>query len=446
MNNVDTSRPPLWLRALRAAAIIGLAAALCLILALAVVAFLARHSPSSFIERFEPGNRLMVGVCIGILVALAIVLVPSALVSLGERKGCLSWKGIAVRWLAVGAVFVWLSWDDAAVRHPLSMEDFSPSFPGADSSYALLMRYSKYHPSPEAKAFEGAKWDVATAGPATIGDADKRFAFVAAKRSELEADWMRLSPQRRWLADLDSFERIGDVTQADPAADVVSFRVWMALSQRSSARAIGLAMDGKGDDAIDTLVPLIEVARKLQPYSRTLVRGMVGVHVEKVALEAAGSILDRVQVSAAARGRLLAALEPNDGPGLARHLVLSEYPNFVAVIRAARFGDVAIQGDGHVGLAQRALNFLGRLFINQNATVNAYGDRMLVLASAAEARDEDAIAADARVNDSYIPGMKNIIGELMIISSMPSYDHVIREYWHMVDEREALRGRLQKGT
>lgn len=441
MHSQEPAPLPRWQRILRAVSACGLALALCLILALAVLVFMTGHSPIRLVEHFSLDSRLAVGVCIGGLIAGLVVYLPSALVDHGLRKGWLTWRVMAACWLAVGAVALWLQWDDSSVLYPTSLEENYSTYPGADMSYTTLMRYPKHPTSPEALALSNVKWQVPSAGPATFGDAQRRFTFLTAKRAGLAADWETLAPQREWLAELSRFDRIGDLPPVE-ASDTISYNIWGLLSQRCCAQALSLAMDGKGDEAIDTLIPLLEVGRKLQPYSRTLVRGTIGMTVEKAALETAGFVLDRSPVSAAARSRLLAALGPNDSKAIARHLVLSDYPFFISQIGHFGVGDLATRDSTNPYVVRRALNALGSQFLNPNATMNAYARRMLSQATAAEERDLGRLSA-AIERTGGGPPMKNLVGWLMISSYSPSLDYFMRSFWSMADLREALRTRLQ---
>jgi hypothetical protein len=442
VNSQNPSQLPLWQRILHRASEFALAIAGCIFLGLASLAFLAGHSPSALIEFFSPSYRLAAGICVVTIFVVLVFWLPAAVVTHGIRRGWLTWRVMAACWLAVGALALWLQWDDSSLLYPTSLEDNFSTFPGADMSYTTLMRYPKRPKGPEAIALSNVKWAVPSAGPAIYGDARRRFSFVAEKRAALAADWERLAPQREWLAELNRFDRIGDLAQM-AVSDTISFNIWGLLSQRTCAQALGLALDGKGDEAIDVLIPMLEVGRKLQPFSLTLVRGMIGMTVEKSGLETAGMVLDRTPVSAAARSRLLAALGPDDSKAIARHLVLSDYPYFISQIRNFGVGDLATRDSTNPYVMRRVLNALGSLFINPKATANAYARQMLSLAAAAEDRDLPRLSRTAIDQEEGGPPMKNLVGWLMTMSYRPSLDYIMRNFWSMADLREALRARLK---
>jgi len=81
-------------------------------------------------------------------------------------------------------------------------------------------------------------------------DGGKWLEYITANRAALEADWEILAPQRRWWAELNAFERLGDLTPPRWDFDIISFRVWRTLSQHSCAIASLQALDNQGDAAI----------------------------------------------------------------------------------------------------------------------------------------------------------------------------------------------------
>lgn len=443
MNTPTTAslvREPFWLRLLRSLVAIGLALALTVITALAVIGCLPVVN-ESFKELFSWGSKIP-KVAVGLTV-LFVTLVPLIVLAVAERKRWLSWPVLAASWLVVLPVLGWLAWDEPAIRQPITIEEFSPAFPGVEQSYAVLMQYSKQTPSEEAKAFTALKPAVQYFG-ANPREPAKWLESVTKNRPGLEADWAALAPQRRWFGELAAFDRIGDLTPSDYSANIISFQPWRTLSQRTCAAATLLALDGHGDEAIALLVPLLEVSRKLQLSSRTLVRTMIAVVVERMALETAGLVLDRTPVSAASRARLTAALANENAPALARRLLLVEYVLFAPLTRMKLGDHLAATRESGFPL-RRPLNFLGGLFFNPIATTNIYGDRVRELADLAEARELGKFAVRSQDFGNILlkePGMKNVGGRLMLTMAVPAYSKILESHWKTADLRVALRTRL----
>ncbi len=443
MNTPASPAPePLWLRLLRSLVAIGLALALTVITALAVIGCLpAVHDT---FEQLFSSDSMIPKVAV-VLTLLFVILLPLVVFFIASRRRRLTWTVLAAGWVVVLPVLGWLAWDEPAIRQPLTIEEFSPAFPGAEQSFAVLMQYSKQAPSDEAKAFAAFKPAVQFSGTGSREPA-KWLEFVTKNRPGLEADWAALAPQRRWFGELAAFERLGDLTPSDYSANIMSFQVWRTLSQRTCAAATLLSLDGHGDEAIALLVPQLEVSRKLQLSSRTLVRTMIALVVERMTLETAGIVFDRTPVSAASRARLAATLANENAPALARRLLLVEYVQFAPLTMRMKMGDnIAIAHGSPNFILRRPLNFLSSLFFNPIATTNVYGDRIRELADLAEARELGKFSVRCQDFGNIVwrqTGMKNVGGRLILSMAVPSYDKVLDSHWKTADLRAALRTRL----
>jgi len=374
-----------------------------------------------------------------------VVLLPLGLAVWAARRQWLRGPVLAAGGLVTGAIFAWLAWDDPVVRRPLAIEDVAPAFDGAERSYAVLMEYGKQHPSEESKAFSARKSIFFTAGSAA--ETAKWIDFITKNRATLEAEWAAAAPQRAWLDRLNAFDRLGDLTPADFAADIPRFDVWRFLAQRSCAIASLQALDGHGDEAIATLLPMLEVARKFETSSRTLVRLMIARVAQKMCYETAGFILDRTNPSPTARARLLAALEGGTGAAGARRIVLIEYALFMPTLAKLSLTDAAAAIDwGSSRRLPRVFNLLTLLVFNPRATTNLYGDHAYELAALAEARDLGGFAVR---QESFghasrrQGGMKNLGGRLLLNLAVPAYQKILQTYWNIEDLRLGLRTRLR---
>jgi hypothetical protein len=435
----------LGLRLLRFALSTGLALALTLLFGLAVIGW--SHTAREALEPLLSSPRTAtVSRTAMILTAAFILLTPTALLALLLRQRRFVWLVLGCGWAAVIPVLVWLAWDDAEVRRPMTFEELSPAFDGAERSYALLMQYSKQNPSAPAKAFATeinklSPWK--SVGP---GDGDKWQAYLTAERAALEADWIFLAPQRQWWAELNAFERIGDLTPPRYDADIITFQVWRALAQRSCAIASLQALDGQGDAAIATMLPVLQLGRKLQLTSRYLVRSMIGVVLEKMAMQTAMFALDHAVVSPATLAKLDAALSGGDGPAGARHLIEIEVPITSGAIARSRLGDLwsAPQASSSA-LTRGLLNSIGPFLFNARATANIYNDHYHRMAALAEARELGKLEAwgnSLEADSSRQRGMKNLGGRMFVGMALPTFTKVVKSYWDTQDMRAALRTRI----
>jgi len=299
---------PVPLRALRVIALVGLASLFSLIVGLALFSLfpIFHNAFESFVTwnfqtgEAQPGSAVVAG----IMTLALIVLVTTGVLLAAWKLKLRSWWWIAGGYLAVAPVLAYLAVDDPVYRRPVTVEELAPPFPGAEKSFEVLMRYGKQHPL--GKSFKEPPSIVAGKSAREPGPWRE---IIVANRAAFETRWTELAPVRAWWDELNAFDRIGDLTPPRSDAEVVAFHPFRAMSQNGCAVAGLLAIDGRGDEAIDVLIPLIQVGRKIQPSARTLVRLMIGIVIERMTLETAGFVLDTTTVSPAARARLARALQ-----------------------------------------------------------------------------------------------------------------------------------------
>jgi hypothetical protein len=441
-----TSIEPLAQRGLRFAAL-GLQAVLVTLLLL-LLGLTAWPTPV-----YDQLQALMYGIhpsvpswilCFGLGLALFLVALGVFLAS--WRLQVRSWWRIVLGYVALGVVLAYLAHDEAAIRHPLTMEEISPVFPGAEESFNVLMRYGKAHPL--AQKFKAPEFKPPY--PSSWGNPDASGPWretITARRAEIEAHWAELAPVRAWWAELNAFDRIGDLTPAREDAELIAFQVFRTMSQHGVAIASLQALDGRGDDAIDTLLPILQVGRKLQPYSRTLVRAMIGVVIERMSLKTASFILDNSAVSPAARARLAAALQGGDPEAGARHLLSTEYAFQLGAVGGKRLGELWAEfGSGGVHpWLQRAFNAVSPFIYNPRATLNLYGDLYVDLQDLVGRRQLEQMDPRMKKFEQDVrPSFKNFFGKLFVSTAVPAYSKVCQSYWTNQDLRAALLARVTK--
>lgn len=440
--NPPTPPPPapLPLRLFRSLVILTLTLAWMLIAVLGYAGAVFSVVETYFKDAGQPPGGVL------LTLGVAVLLTPLAVAVWAGRRQWLKWPVLAFGWLAAGTILTWLAWDDPAVRRPLTIDEVAPRFDGAERSYAVIMEYGKQHPTEESKVFSSYKPKAHFAG-ARPEEPEKWIEFITRNRAALEADWAAVAPQRAWLDRLNAFDRLGDLTPPDFAADIPRFDVWRFLSQRTCAIASLQALDGRGDEAVATLLPMLEVGRKFETSSRTLVRLMISRVVQKLCYQTAGFILDRGNPGEAARARLLAALDGGNGPAGARRIVLIEYAHFMPTLAKLSLTEAATAVDLDASRRlPRVLNLFTRLAFNPRATANLYGDHAYELAALAEARNFGgfAVRQEAFTQASFQQGgMKNLGGRLMLNMAIPGYQKIVKTYWDIEDLRLALLVRLK---
>lgn len=340
-------------------------------------------------------------------------------------------------------MLAYLTTDDAAIRRPLKLDEVASAFPGADRSFAVLMRYARQQPLGRDFRAPTRIYNNPGPGEAPLDPAKPEpwALWLKNHRSDIEAGWAELAPLRAWWAELNTFDRIGDLTPSRPEADMIAFSPIRALSQHACSIAGLQALDGNGDAAIDTVTPILEVSRKLQSSSRTLVRGMIGIVAESTAQHTIAFILDRATVSPAARSRLAAVLAASGGgPAGARHLVAAEYAWSQDFVSHYQAGELL----GLSGGARHVIDTLSPLFYNPRASMNLRGEIMLEeqeLLANRQLEQMDALDREVSLHRAR-PGFKNFLGTLILGRDVPSYRKIGENYWKVQDRRNALLARV----
>jgi hypothetical protein len=357
-----------------------------------------------------------------------------------------SWTRIIVSYAVVALVLACLAHDEPTFRHPMTMEDISPVFSGEEASYNLLMRYGKQHPLGQSFQAPSFKHYYSSFDPSKTREWRET---ITSRREEFEAHWTQLSKEREWWNELGEFDKIGDLMPANWDGEIPSFSIFRTLSQHGVAIACLQAMDGHGDQAIDTLLPILKVGRKLQPYSRTLVRTMIGIVIEKLSINAANFILNTTPVSPEARARLAEALKGGDPEAGARHMMFTEYTihfGWMSQARMSEFGPFMSSGGARNPLWTTVLNTFSPVFYLPRSTFNRVGDLYVDWADLVAKRKLDQL--DPRwqqfSREMAGPSLKNPIGRQVALMSIPAFQKVAENYWKDQDMRAALLERLAK--
>jgi len=383
-----------------------------------------------------------------IVVCLVVLLVPVVIYLACRKLQQRSWARLAVGYALLVGALVYLAHDEPTFRHPVTMEEISPVFPGAEASYAVLMRYGKQHPL--GQSFKAPVYN----GRSPFADGpEKPEAWrkaITAVRPALEANWAALATERAWWAELSAFERIGDLMPARYDAEIMTFAVVRAISQHGVAIASLQAIDGRGDEAVETLLPILRVGRKLQPSSRSLVRSMISVVIERMSLNTAAFILDTTPVSAAAKAKLAAALAGGDPERGARQLLATEYAVQFGWMSQEKAGDLLAMvqngSDDRHPWGTSVLNLISPLVYNPHLTFNQVGDLYADMAELTAKREPDKFDArwKAYFNEASGAGIKNLFGRYISLMMIPGYQKVAESYWKTQDLRAALLARVSK--
>lgn len=378
------------------------------------------------------------------IVLASVLMVPLGLLSLARRR-LTPWSTIIVGFLVAAPVLAYLAHDDAELRRPLR----DPvAFEGAEKSFEVLMRYGKNHSlgrdfrAPPRNYQPRPNWD-----PSKV---DAWAVWLLANRELIEADWADLAPLGKWWGELATFERIADLTASDHNAELIAYPPLRTYVQRACAIAALQALDGRGDEAFTILQPVLDVSRRLEPESRTLMRFVISLAMQKLAVDTATFILDHATVSPAARVRFAAALTRGiGGEAGARRFAEMEYSIAVGSYRNLQGWDYFPFDPGNdtvVGvlandIPKPFLSLLTRLVCNPARTFNAYGDYTQRLQDMVARRELNSVAP---LRDELVrPRFKNLLGTLFIAAIVPAYPKLADNYWKNEDARMLLLKRLE---
>jgi hypothetical protein len=419
---------------------------LLLTLPIGVLLFAGWHVLPQSIDGRSAAGLLVLGLML-LIVGLALFVV------LRLRKR--SWWWVGGGYLAAAPVLMYLVVDDPMLRHPVSADEIALAFPGAEKSFEVLMRYGKEHPL--GRDFKAPQRFFQRGQPKFAPDptkAEEWRAWLLASRTNIEAGWADLAPVRAWWIELNAFDRIGDLTPSRFDAEIIAFSPMRSYSQHAIAIAGLQALDGQGDAAFETLLPLLEVSRKLEPSARTIVRFMIARVVQRMAIQTAGFVLDHTTVSAAMRDRFAIALTGGfGGEAGARRLIGVEYSFGLGTLLDLRLGDyIGMTANNRPGsykflsqpVPRQLLNWLSPFVYNPRKTLNLYGDLTEQLQDIAARREleKNDPTHMAFFDREARPHFKNAVGPILLFGTVPAYSRIIEAYWKTEDARAALRERL----
>jgi hypothetical protein len=342
------------------------------------------------------------------------------------------WGALAL--LGLAPVFVYLARDDARSPDLETWKEFATMTPQGKAGFDLVMRW----PNGESysNAFESPP--VLERLKGKPGDA-QWLKMLADNREELDAAWTKLEPIRVWWAEWAAMPEIGDqFLRGD--SPIISYKIMRAYARATRARAALLAQAGRGDEAIELLLPLIEGAQKLEPSGQSVMRLSAARALLNVGVEAANLVLRLSPVSDASKERLATVLASGSGgePGV-RRLVGMEFNVYLTRIFSGDVKAEPITG-GLLG------SWLGPVLVNPNRTINGMSRAIGEAQEWAARRNAlEAQRAFERLRPYPMKrrGIKNVFGQHIVLG----YDHyfyqAVESYWQIEDKRAELIARLR---
>lgn len=363
-----------------------------------------------------------------------VVVLPSAITGLFWRLGVRSPRWGLAGLMLLAPVFVYLAWDDAEVRQPMGYADLSPVQPGLAASNAVLLRWSS-------NTIRGMGIPLMPEGfrQASRPDSHGFWEWVRTHREAIERAGRANAKVRDWWAEWNAYPELGDFSNGSKSSAVNDQPISVHL-RITAAEAAALAQDGRGDEAIERLLPLLIGGAKLQTHSRTLNRSMCVILLRKLAIDAANLIMKNAVMSPAMRARLADAVAAGQGGEvLARRLVAVNFADY-----CDHFADPRKRKEWTGGRVWSAL--IGPVLLNPNRTLNLLSDLSQELQELAARRDFDGMTGaceryHARVHARL--SLKNVVGCVEIIGDSGRFIGVVKRYWEVEDKGAALIARLR---
>jgi hypothetical protein len=381
--------------------------------------------------------------------AIGAVLAMVAVALIAHRHPLGTWTRVAVLAVLVAPGWIYLSTDEAALL-PTPIPPLPVAPTGAErASYETTLRFALRPGTRPVQEFMSPKLEV----PLPFGRPGAWADYFAKHGVKAHAAWQANTVGREWLQALDAVPEIADLTPQRPGAMIMPFRPWRETVGLEVTEAMRLAAAGHGNEAVDMIVPVIRVCRKLQANSRTLVRFMSARVALDRAMAGVRFMLEKSPPDAAHRQALIAVLaagedgaaaieramwiesaywptlmELTPGPGWARYLptLLHRCRTCNAMTRhTAQIAALAARRDvtGIEALQQQQLNARAGSFGFRSPT----GQMQLM-----ELPGKNAPIA-----------FRNPLGELLLTLATPAYGRLVASYWKIEDERLGLLGRLR---
>jgi hypothetical protein len=338
-----------------------------------------------------------------------------------------SWRLFAGLAVLAAPVLTYLAWDDAQLEIEPNIEKLIPlPLRGTESDAVLRWYWSSEHQ--RATRFyrpSVLQWEVRPAQ-------DEWRLYLVAHRDAIRATWEQSTGVHEWILALDKFPVIGDTaSECDdytPRADIVD------IAYLHYAYAGLLSIDGRADEALAVLEPMLSVSRKLQPSARASSRFFLAENCRRSGQHAARFILKTSAPSAPALRGLAAAL--GDGRDVAagsRVVIWQEY-----LTTAAK--------TDYWGQAILPHRIVGPFVYNPRATANLIGRQSARLAEAAVDGRGAGLRADqaALEKELLTPAFKNPLGRYLAAAMWGRLGKLLKDLWSVDDDRRALLAEVQK--
>ena len=376
------------------------------------------------------------------LLGVAVLIVIAGICGVVFR---VSWKWFAGAWLVFGSALGYLAYDP----NPVTQSDLGPRVGGDDSGYRAIMWLSEK--SPHSQLAEAGVLLSDEVNALTLPTKTEAWAeYVSKNREAIVRAWESDKLGREWVDAINKNPPAGVWPQAlyDP---IIAYKPVRALCYIRILYAYALASEGRCDQAVEILVPLIKTTNHLTRTSGNLVHEMIAVVVAKLAYRAAGEILKMGVVSNESRVKLAKVLRGAPPIELVcRHAFLGEHDSLRSALDSLDGKKISAmkQAMGVSGWGDRLLDvFLktgGRWVVyNRNRTERMGVEALSEITKFAETRDLEGLE---KWNPSWNRSVekRNPVGPLLVSMWLPAVNKVVVNLWQAEDLRLDLLKQLEK--
>ncbi|MFT3869187.1 MAG: hypothetical protein QM715_12080 [Nibricoccus sp.] len=269
--------------------------------------------------------------------------------------------------------------------------------------------------------------------------------FVRSNRELIIRAWNEDKLGREWIAAINATPP-GGVWPQGLNAPFIAFKPTRAICNLRLAYACVLSVDGRSEEAVGVLVPVILAMHHLQRTGGNLVHEMIPALILKHCYACAGQIMKVESISFGSRALLGNALRAGlPIEQVIRNAYMGEQDFFRGCMDSidGKYAErLGLKGD-HVGLFDQILFRTRWVLINRNRTERLYVDALREVVAFVQARDLDGLK-------NWVPelmhskGVRNPVGRLLIAMVFPAVQKIAGQLWAIEDLRLELLKQLDK--
>lgn len=346
-----------------------------------------------------------------------------------------SWKIILPVSAATLAGLLYLRWDGDEPPRP----DLGPRVTEADRGYQIVMWMSQ--DSPHSRLAEGGVLDDAEIKTLRLPPETGEWpAHLRAHRGEIMRAWEQDRLGREWIDAINGCPPAGVWTQGMKSPMIKFAPVRLSMFVRT-ARAYGLALDGKRDEAIESLLPMISAWHHFQRMGPALMNQMIAQVMLKQCYRVAGEVLRMGEVGREIKMKFAIVLRQAPVEAVFRNALLGEYDWLADSV------DKGLAAAGQKQQAQVEQHWTHWIAPNVVSSANQTKRELLrTLERPCELAVRRDMTGLEKLGKKPMPKwyLKNPVGMMLVNMATLAYTKVVAQIWEIDDLRLDLLKQLEK--